>query len=529
MNDKLQRLWGVFFTKNPRNAMVFISALTVGAKPLGLLKNLMVAWLFGASIFMDGFNMALGILGFLVGIAPNALENAIFPALARARVAGSDEDCTLMAWTFWVLGTAALALGVVLVLWGPAVVRFFAPGFEGPRLEAAVVMLWLMLPYAMAVVVRAPLEVWANHTERFVLPQFSQSFVSLVWIVVMLLTYWWIGAYAVAAGMSVAVLSSTGLLVWTLRDFPWRLSRLPAGIFVRGLGRDFLLCLALTGASALYTVVDRYFASMLPVGDLTALSNGIMFYSVAFGVMTESVLIFFARSSRIAAEENQGLAGEGLREVSFVALAIGWTVALPAGVALAALAAPLLKLLLGYGAYKDAVGTTVVCLSLYALGFVGNLLTTVLYRLAQAGGMLWKIIVWSFCFVGMNALLDWLLVGMWGAAGLALATTLVVNLALGVYVLGLLPDFPRRFMSWHPMGQLTLAVFWGGALWILGNRTPLWSLVVLLLGGGAFVGHLWLCERLGWLDYLPPRWRPSAFWEMGMSRWRSWRAKGAAR
>ena len=80
--------------------MVFISALTVGAKPLGLLKNLMVAWLFGASIFMDGFNMALGILGFLVGIAPNALENAIFPALARARVAGSDEDCTLMAWTF---------------------------------------------------------------------------------------------------------------------------------------------------------------------------------------------------------------------------------------------------------------------------------------------------------------------------------------------------------------------------------------------------------------------------------------------
>ena len=96
------------FTKDVRGASVLISFLAVATKPVGFIKNLIVAWLFGASIFMDGFNMAVEILAFLVGFAPNALENAIFPALARARAGGENEDRRLMVWTFWSVGLASL-------------------------------------------------------------------------------------------------------------------------------------------------------------------------------------------------------------------------------------------------------------------------------------------------------------------------------------------------------------------------------------------------------------------------------------
>ncbi len=502
-------------TRDARNSALVINLLALACKPFAFAKGLLIAWFFGASLEMDAYNMALGVLGLFVGTATSAMENAVLPALARARAeaAGNTngaDDRDLMALTTWALLAFALLLGTALLIGPGVVVRFFAPGFDQDHLIASKRMMLFLLVYGAAYTMKAALDTWANHTERYTVPQLSLSLTSPVLIVTVLSAHIFLGSYSVALGMSLAFLLAVILEALCLRDYPLRIRSMPSRTHLIAMGRDFSFCLALVAVGTLYMVVDRYFASQLPVGGVTALNNAVTIFGVAASFGTAPLLIFLAKSSRIAADG--GREDEAFRETAFLALAVALVFCLPAGAALAALAGPTIRLLLGYGAYRDAVDLTANCLVGYSLGLFFTVACNIFYRVAQAGGMLPRVTAVSLGFVAMNGLLDWLLLEPLGAPGLALATTLTLGVSVVVYGFWLLPGFFGRLRGWRAGRQTLLALAWAAPLWGLCRAAGHWDILLLPLGGAALLGHCWGCERRGWLDFLPPRWRPSAFW-----------------
>jgi peptidoglycan biosynthesis protein MviN/MurJ (putative lipid II flippase) len=283
------------------------------------------------------------------------------------------------------------------------------------------------------------------------------------------------------------------------------------------MGRDFLFCFFLIAVGSLYVVVDRYFASRLPVGGVTSLNNAATFFSLVIYFGTAPLMIFLAKSSRLVAEE--GSYSESFRETSLFSLGVAFAYCFPAGIGLAATATPLIRLLLGYGAYRDAVDLTSDCLVGYGLGIFFAVAGNIFYRIAQVRSMLPRVTLVSLSFVAVNGLLDWLFFGPLGAPGLALATTLTLGLSMAVYGIWLLPGFFGQLKRWRIGRQILLAAAWAFPLRELYRTLGRWDVLLLPLGGICLLAHYALCEHWGWLDHLPPRWRPSAFWRIAADRW----------
>ena len=124
-----------------------ISLFTLASRVTGLFRDVLMASLFGASAWMDAFNVAFRIPNLLRRLfAEGAFSQAFVPVLARTRAAEGDEEtrrlidavATVLFWTLvvtCVLGIAA----------APIIVWLMASGLE--RFDGAVLMTRLMFPY----------------------------------------------------------------------------------------------------------------------------------------------------------------------------------------------------------------------------------------------------------------------------------------------------------------------------------------------------------------------------------------------
>ena len=71
---------GVQGTRTGALVSTVVGALS---KPMGYLRTLLLAWLFGASAGMDAFYLAMGILSLIGQIVSDVAESALLPRLPR--------------------------------------------------------------------------------------------------------------------------------------------------------------------------------------------------------------------------------------------------------------------------------------------------------------------------------------------------------------------------------------------------------------------------------------------------------------
>jgi len=124
-----------------------ISLFTLASRITGLIRDVLVASLFGASAWMDAFNVAFRIPNLLRRLfAEGAFSQAFIPVLARTRAAEGDDATrnlidAVATVLFWAL-VVTCAIGIVAA---PVIVWLMASGLE--RLDGAVLMTRFMFPY----------------------------------------------------------------------------------------------------------------------------------------------------------------------------------------------------------------------------------------------------------------------------------------------------------------------------------------------------------------------------------------------
>src|SRR3954470_16885157 len=124
-----------------------ISLFTLASRITGLVRDVLLASLFGASAWMDAFNVAFRIPNLLRRLfTEGAFSQAFVPVLARTRAAEGDEETrrlidAVATMLFWALVVTCL----VGIVGAPIVVWLMASGLE--RFDDAVLMTRLMFPY----------------------------------------------------------------------------------------------------------------------------------------------------------------------------------------------------------------------------------------------------------------------------------------------------------------------------------------------------------------------------------------------
>src|SRR5258708_5586501 len=190
----------------------------------GLLREIMMARLFGAGFVYDAF-----LLGFRIPnltrdlFAEGALSSAFVPVFSQTLAANGKKDAAVLSN---LVGTAIIvvvgafcALGIVF---SPELVNLLAPGYHAVpgKFELAVTMTRIMFPFLLLVALAAQAMGVLNACNRFGVPAMASTFFNIGSVGFGLALGFWLGpklGISPINGMAIGVVLGGALqLLWQL-------------------------------------------------------------------------------------------------------------------------------------------------------------------------------------------------------------------------------------------------------------------------------------------------------------------------
>src|SRR3954463_2604497 len=369
---------------NLLRALLTVSSLTLISRVMGFARDFFIARAFGAGVATDAFFVAFRLPNLLRRLfAEGAFSQAFVPVLAEQKNKTSAEEVRgVIDRTATLLFLALVVTALIGIAVAPLVVYISAPGFahDPAKFDLTVTMLRITFPYIAFISLVALAAGILNTWNRFSVPAFTPTLLNVAFIVgalffadhfnppVLVL------AWAVFAGgilqlaFQVPFLLRMGLLP------RWRLDlKHPA---VRRILKLMAPAAFGVSISQISLLINTIFASFLVTGSVSWLysADRLMEFpsgmlGVALGTITlPSLSKYHADSNH---EEYSRLLDWGLR--------ITVLLAVPATVALAVLALPLIAALFHYGRFTaEDAWMTRQALMAYSLGLVGIIMVKIL-------------------------------------------------------------------------------------------------------------------------------------------------------
>jgi putative peptidoglycan lipid II flippase len=358
--------------------------MTFISRVLGFVRDTLIARTFGAGLMTDAFFVAFKIPNLLRRLfAEGAFSQAFVPVLAEYKTQrGQEETKALIDHVATLLGLILVVVALIGVLAAPVVVYLSAPGFaaDSSKFNITVDLLRIIFPYIFFISLVSLAGGILNTYSKFSVPAFTPTLLNVSFIVATLFFAPYFNppikvlAWAVVIGgvlqlaFQVPFLMKIGMLPryqLNIKDpGVWRIMRL-MGPAIFGVS-----------VAQISILINNIFASFLQTGSVSWLyyADRLMeFPTGLLGVTLGTILLpslakAFADKTH---DEYSQLMDWGLRLTLLLAL--------PAAVALAVLAVPLVCSLFFYGAFTEHdMWMTRQALMAYSLGLLGLILVKVL-------------------------------------------------------------------------------------------------------------------------------------------------------
>ena len=498
---------GEYLVHMSENHKITRAATTIGMGTLlsrisGFLRDMVVAYFFGAGMTTDSFFVAFRIPNLwrkLVG--EGALTISFIPIyteyLAQRREKESQE-VTHIAFT--IAGVALIVLTVLGVIFSPILIRIFALTWSptSEKFQLAVTLNRIMFPYLFFIGLFALSMGILNSLRHFFAPAFATVFLNLSIIVSVFLFY----DYFQKPVMALAIGVLLGGMLQFFFQIPFLIKKKIGFRFnfnfrhpaIRQIGLLMIPGLIGTAVYQLNVLVDTMFATALPDGSVSYLYYADRLMEFPLGIFV--IAIGTAALPSFSTLVSEGRIEEFKETVSF-AFRLGSFICIPAMVGLIALKTPIFSLLLQRGQFDyfatEMTAKALLCYSvgLWAIGGV-RVLAPAFYSLQDTRTPL-KI---GLICLGANVILNTILMHPLKHAGLALGTSLsaMLNLLLlyrklnhklgGLDVAKNIKSLLRSFLCSLPMG---LAAY---LICSMGDWTVSGKVIEkgLLLGAGIIAG-----------------------------------------
>lgn len=431
---------------NLLRAAATVSGLTLVSRVTGLVREMLVAAIFGAGALTDAFFVAFRLPNLLRRMfAEGAFTQAFVPILAQTRTeepvrtrAIVDAVATVMFWTLLLVSAAGVAAA-------PFLVYLVASGLrdDPATFDVAVTLTRWMFPYILVISLVAlsagVLNLWRN----FAVPAFAPVLLNLSFIfaALFLAPHFDPPIYALGVGVMIGGIAQ---LAWQLPALA-RIGMLPriglrpgralADPAVRRILRNMGPAVLAVSVAQVSLIINTQIASHLAPGSVSWVSFGdrlMEFPTALLGIAMGTVLL--PSLSQAHAE------GDGARYSALLdwGLRLTLLLAAPSMVGLALLAEPLTALMYHYGAFSGHdLAMTARTVTAYSVGLFGLVAVKIL-----APGFFAKQDVRTPVRIGISVLvatqlLNALLVPWLAHAGLALAISLGAWLNSGWLLVGL--------------------------------------------------------------------------------------------
>jgi len=361
-----------------------VSGMTLVSRVLGLVRDVVFARYFGATIVMDAFIVANRIPNMLRRFfAEGAFSQGFVPVMAQYREKNDHPQARQLVDA--VAGTLGLGLFVITligVIAAPLLVVIVAPGFIGDdgRFDLAILMTRFTFPYLFFVSLTAFAGGILNTYGKFGAPAFTPVILNVVLIACAI----WLSPHLAEPGMALAygvLLAGIAQLLFQI-PFLAKIHAIPRPRWhprhegVRRIGKLMLPAIFGSSVAQVNVLVGGVIASMLGVGKISLLyySDRLMefplgLFSIALATVT---LPHLSRQHATASME-------GFSRTVDWSMKLVFLIATPAAVGLIVLAEPLVATIFYGGEFSASdVRMTALSLQAFSLGLMGFSLVKIL-------------------------------------------------------------------------------------------------------------------------------------------------------
>jgi putative peptidoglycan lipid II flippase len=406
------------------------------SRVLGLIREIVIASLFGASRSLDAFLTAFRAPNMLRDLfAEGALSTAFVTIFSKKIAAEGDESAWKLANKVATL-TAVFMSAVVLVgiVIAPYLVALLAPGFDPEKAALTVVLARVMYPFILLVSLAALAMGMLNAKHVFGVPAMASSFFNLGSIIGGVALGWWLDpAFGTRALVGLALGTLIGGFLQLAVQIP---SLFKAGFILRA---DFnwrdegvrkvlqLMGPAVVAASAVQVnvLINSIFASYLQDGAVSWLNIAFRLMQLPLGIFGVAVAtVTLPLVSRSVALGNIAQFRSALSH----AIRLVMLLTIPAAIGLIILAEPIIRLIYEHGRFTAfATEQTAAALRCYAFGLVAYSADKILVPAFYALDKRYLPMLVSFSAIVVNFCLCWFLAFhlQLGHRGLALSTSAV--------------------------------------------------------------------------------------------------------
>ncbi|MGA8090383.1 MAG: lipid II flippase MurJ [Terracidiphilus sp.] len=434
------------------NAAFAVIVATLAVKVVATAKEFTVAGIFGRSDALEAFLAAALIPGLLVNLIAESMNQALVPTLVRVRLAEGRERAqqllsNTLVWTCILLVMVSLGMELSARLFFPLIGSHFTPG----KLSLAVRLFYGLLPVVVLTGVASLCTSVVNTTGRFALPALAPVATPVAILVCVSLFAGRLGIWAMVYGTVAGALLQAIWVGWMMRSGEFRLSLRWYGMntATRQVALQYgpVLLSGLVASGGL--LVDQAMAATLPQGSVASLAYAGRFVGVPLallgGAISSSLTPHF---SEMIAHEDWYECGRSLRIWAWSSASLATLVA----IALIAGAQTLVRLMFQHGVFgpQDTSAVSIV-LIMYALQIPFFACSRVFYRFLVAMRRTDLVFYCGLLNLGLDVVLNLVLMRRFGVAGIALATslwTMSTLIFLGYWSWKVLPkaeaDIPDR-------------------------------------------------------------------------------------
>ena len=409
---------------------------------LGVVREQVLAYLFGAGDAMDAYKVAYRVPNLLRDLfAEGAMSAAFVPTFARELATGGKPAAFRLGT--YVVSALLLITGLVVALgmvFAEPLVRLFASdyGEVAGKLELTVLLTRIMLPFLAFVALAAAFMGMLNALHHFFVPAVSPAMFNVGSIVctvglVALMPRWGLPAIAaVAIGTIVG-----GLAQWLVQ---WPLLRREGFRYRPALDwrdeglRRVLLLMGPSTIGLAATQVNVFVNTLLATGEGT---GAVSWLDVAFRLMYLPIGLFGVSIATATTPAISRMLARGdtasVRKTISDGMVLMLLLNVPATVGLVVLAEPIVRLMYERGAFmpSDTIAAA-AAVQFYALGLLGYSVVRIASPAFYALGESRTPVTISFVTVLFNAGLNFALVEVMGYRGLALGTSIAALLNAGL-------------------------------------------------------------------------------------------------
>lgn len=415
----------------------------------GLGTQVLVALIFGAGAEMDAFLTALVVPLYIQSVLLAGLPFVLIPAFVREETAGNEDQAWALAGTFfWVTAGVLTVAAVGISLFSHRIIMLSAPGLSPDKSDLATRILGILIFVVPLTGLASLTRGIQNARDRFFWPAASSAVGSVANMAVLLILYQRVGPLALAWGFLAHEAVTASVTVIPVLRHGWRrvlsLSD-PRVLEMARLIAPFILFGIFTRSTS---VLERYFASGLPDGDLSYLGYANKISSIVMTLLGTGIAtaVFPAMARAYTHDGEAGLVGKA--EYGY---RLTLAVALPVLAVLSAVAAPMVTVLFERGAFQHVATLAtaqiipIVMVGAVVFRMVGNLISRTFYVTKDTHTVPIIVGVATVIYIVLAKTLT----DSWGYVGLALAEPLYSG--LGILILSAL--LVRRLGSFH-IGRL---------------------------------------------------------------------------